>query len=243
MINVVIPMAGESRSFQEAGFIFPKPLVEVDGRCMIEYVMDNLRLRRTARTIFVIREEDRVKFNLDLTLRRLVEDSVILATRGSAGAACTALLAVDYINNEEPLVVANADQYLKCNVEQIIGDFIERDVDGGIITFDSVHPRWSYVCTNGEGLVIEAVEKKPISRQATVGIYYFKRGKDFVNAVTEMLRCDDTFNGAYYICPAFNYLVLQGKVIATRTIAKDAFISFGSSDYVRHILSQGLLHA
>jgi hypothetical protein len=138
------------------------------------------------------------------------------------------LLAIEHIEPERELVIANGDQVFACDLGAAVADFRRRDLDGGTLVFDSVHPRWSFVRLGADGLVTEAAEKRPISRHATAGFYYFKRGGAFVRAAQAMIRKDAQVNGAFYVCPAFNEMILRHARIGTYPIPRESYISLAT---------------
>lgn len=233
MINVLIPMAGSDRLFVEAGYPFAKPMVEIDGRPLVEHAFDGLRTIPDARFIFVIRKEDDLRFYLRDVLQLMAPGCVVIRADGeTAGAACTALLGIDYLLNGDELLIANADQVLRADLARVLADFRARDLDAGTITFDSVHPRWSFVKTDADGRVIEAAEKRPISRNATAGVYYFRRSADFVAAAQASIRKGASVNGLYFVCPTFNELILNQKRIGIWPIAREDYISLATPQAV-----------
>jgi dTDP-glucose pyrophosphorylase len=86
-------------------------------------------------------------------------------------------------------------------------------VDAGILTFESVHPKWSFAKVNESGFVTEVAEKKPISNHATVGIYYWARGSDYVKYAEQMIAKNKRVNNEFYVCPVFNEAIEDGKKI------------------------------
>lgn len=228
-MNVVIPMAGSDESFRKHGFPYAKPVIEIRGKPLVEHVFNCLSGIPNARFVFVVRKDDALRFHLRDVLRLLDPNAaVVLADGATAGSACTALLAVDFIAKDEELLIANGDQVLNFDVNCAIESLRERELDAGTVVFDSVHPRWSYVKINEEGLVIEAAEKRPVSRNATAGLYYFKQGQLFVSAAFNMIRKGASLNGTYFVCPAFNELVLAGKRIGVVPIERDQYISLAT---------------
>lgn len=228
-MNVVIPMAGSDESFRKHGFPYAKPVIEIRGKPLIEHAFNCLSGIPNARFVFVVRKDDALRFHLRDVLRLLDPDAaVVLAEGATAGSACTTLLAVDFIAKDEELLIANGDQVLDFDVNRAIESMRERELDAGTVVFDSVHPRWSYVKINDEGLVIEAAEKRPVSRNATAGFYYFKQGQLFVSAAFNMIRKGANLNGTYFVCPAFNELVLAGKRIGVVPIERDQYISLAT---------------
>jgi len=230
---VLIPMAGGDNAFKEAGFSYCKPLVEIHGKPLVEHAWSCLRTLEPAKFVFVVRKEDVVRAHLHSVLRLMDPKSAVVQSDGpTAGAACTALLAIEHIEPEAELIVTNGDQLFECDLAAVIADFRKRKLDAGTITFDSVHPRWSFVRVGEDGLVQEAAEKRPISRHATAGFYYFRRGADFLRAAQAMIRKDAQVNGLFYVCPTFNEMILAGAKIGVHGIPREAYISLATPQNV-----------
>ena len=218
-LNVLIPMAGAGSRFEAAGYTFPKPLIEVKGKPMIQVVVENLNCESPH--TFLVQQKHREKYNLDTLLNIISADCNIIEVDGvTEGAACTTLLSKSVINNDQPLLIANSDQYVDWNTSEFLYKMQEQDADAGILTFKSTHPKWSFVKTNSNGDVIEVAEKKPISDTATVGIYYWKKGSDYVKYAEKMIEKNIRHNGEFYVCPVFNEAILDGKKIKTFDIEK-----------------------
>ena len=218
-LNVLIPMAGAGSRFAAAGYTFPKPLIEVNGKPMIQVVVENINL--DANYIYIVQKTHRQKYNLDSLLNLITPNCKIIETEGlTQGAACSALLAKDYINNENPLFFANSDQFVEWNSNEFFYKMQETEADGGIVTFNSSHPKWSFAKVNKFNLVEEVAEKNPISNNATVGFYYWKHGKDFVKYAEEMIEKDIRINNEFYVCPVFNLAIKDGKRIQAFKIEK-----------------------
>jgi dTDP-glucose pyrophosphorylase len=229
-MNLLIPIGASSKFFNPEDYSFPNPLIEILGKPMIEYVVNNLTLDvKFNKIIFVVKEEDCSKFHLDRTLKLLcpIEPEVIKLQKETQGALCTVLLAIDHINNTEPLIIANADQIFDGGIAQYINKFRLEGFDAGCVIFNSVHPRWSYVRTNKEGDVIEVVEKKPISKNAIAGLYLYKSGEEFIKFGIMSLK-RNLSTSEYYISPVFNEYILYGKKISTYSIENSAYHSFYS---------------
>lgn len=221
MINILVPMAGRSQHFPESEYPFPKPLIEIGQKTMIEHVVANLASAGPeVQFIFVLGSADCRKFHLDSTLNIITEQQckLVKLDNDTQGAACSALMAISHIANEQPLIIANADQLFDPPIAELLQSL--GDADAGVVTFESVHPRWSYVRLDEQGFVAETAEKRPISRHAIAGLYYFRHGKDFVEAAMGMIHKDSSVNGSFYIAPSLNELILKGKKI--RTVGVDA---------------------
>lgn len=218
-MNVLIPMAGAGSRFQQAGYTFPKPLIDVKGKPMIQVVVENLNI--DANYIYVVQKSHREKYNLDALLNLITPNCKIVEVDGlTEGAACTALLAKEYINTTHPLFFANSDQFVEWDSNEFMYKMNETDADGGIVSFRATHPKWSFAKVNEEGFVTEVAEKNPISDIATVGYYYWKRGSDFVKYAEEMIEKDIRVNNEFYVCPVFNQAIEDGKKIRTFDIPK-----------------------
>lgn len=216
-MNVVIPMAGLGSRFTQAGYTFPKPLIEIKGKPMIQIVSENLNVE--ANFIYIVQKEHRQKFNLDSFLNLISKNCSIIEVDGlTEGAACTTLLAKDLIDNDSPLLLANSDQFIEWNSLDFFYKMNEENNDAGILTFDSIHPKWSYVKLNKDNCVCEVAEKKPISNLATVGIYYWKKGSDYVKYAEQMIEKNIRVNNEFYVCPVFNEAIADGLKIKTYNI-------------------------
>jgi HAD superfamily hydrolase (TIGR01509 family) len=218
--NVVIPMAGHGSRFSNAGYTFPKPLIDVKGRPMIEVVVRNLGLDpETAHFIFIVQEEHYRKYDLQNLLSRIAPGCDIVQVSGvTEGAACSVLLAKQFIDNDTPLVLANSDQFVEWDANAFF--YQMENVDGGIATFSSSHPKWSYAKLDEQGFVSEVAEKKVISEHATVGIYYYRSGANFVKYAEQMIAKNIRVNNEFYVCPIFNEFIQDGKKVRIANIQR-----------------------
>ena len=218
-MNVLIPMAGNGSRFAQAGYTFPKPLIEVYGKPMIQVVVENLAV--DANYIFVVQKSHREKYNLDSMLSLICPGCKIVEVDSvTEGAACTVLLAKEFIDNDEPLVIANSDQFIEWNSLEFFYKMNEQNLDAGIVSFRATHPKWSYAKVDESGFVTEVAEKNPISDIATVGVYYWKQGKDFVKYAESMILKDIRVNNEFYVCPVFNEAISDGLKIKTFDVPK-----------------------
>jgi len=232
-MNVLIPMAGAGSRFEKAGYTFPKPLIDVRGKPMIQWVVDNLNVE--AKYIFIVQKSHFEKYNLKDTLNNFCPNNEIVQVEGiTEGAACTTLLAKQYIDKDEPLIIANSDQFVEWNNEEFIYTSTTSDLDGNILTFKSTHPKWSYAKLDQLGYVTEVAEKRPISDVATVGIYYWRRGSDYVKYAEQMIAKNIRVNNEFYVCPVFNEAIADGKRIRTFNIEK--MWGLGTPEDLEHFL-------
>jgi len=218
-LNVLIPMAGAGSRFSQAGYTFPKPLIEVHGKPMIQVVVENLNIE--ANYIFIVQKDHYEKYNLKYLLNLIAPNCKIVQVEGiTEGAACTTLLAKEFIDNDAPLVMANSDQFVEWNSNECMYAFNADAIDGGILTFKATHPKWSYAKIGEDGFVSEVAEKKPISDNATVGVYFWKKGSDYVKYAEQMIANNIRTNNEFYVCPVFNEAIADGKKVRVKQIEK-----------------------
>lgn len=213
-MKILIPMAGEGSRFAKEGYTFPKPLIDVNGKPMIQTVVENLDF--DAEYIFLVRKEHLQKYSgLKSTLNRITNGKfhVVEVDGLTEGAACTALLAEKLINNDDDLLIANSDQVIEYSPENFSSLKSLTNVDAIVFTFHAVHPKWSFVKTNSRGIITEVAEKNPISDIATCGIYWYRKGSDFVSFAKQMIEKNIRVNNEFYIAPVYNELIADGKTL------------------------------
>lgn len=222
MLNIVIPMAGRGSRFAEAGYKDPKPLIPVCGKPMIQVVVENLTPQCAHRFIFICQNQHIKDYGLEQKLKSYAQNVKIIGIDGiTEGQVCTVLKAKELINNDDPLMTANSDQYIDFDINDYLKDMDDRKLDGLIMTMKADDPKWSYARTDMDGLVTETAEKKVISTDATVGIFNFRRGKDLVRAAERMIADNIRVNNEFYTCPCYNYLIQEGHKIGVYGIGEE----------------------
>ena len=218
-MNVLIPMAGLGTRFKEAGYIFPKPIIEIKDKPMIQWVLESLNI--DANYIFIIQKKHQDKYNLKSVLRVLKPNCQIIELDAvTEGAASTTLLAEKFINNLDSLIIANSDQFIEWNSSKSLYKFISKRHDGAILTFENTHPKWSYAKCDKDGMVTEVAEKNVISKNATVGVYYWKKGSDYVKYAKQMIKKNIRVNNEFYVCPVYNEAIKDKKKITIEVVKK-----------------------
>lgn len=239
-MKVLIPIAGKSRFFDSKNSPFSKPLIEIKGKSMIQHVIDNmLQIDDEFEFIFIVNSEDCKKFHLHNILKLLSHKcSVVKVNEKTKGALCSILMGINHINDNEELIICNGDQIIDCNLNEVMSSFRNKNLDVGLITFNSVHPRWSYVRYDNNNNVVETAEKRPLSKHAIAGFYYFQNATDFITGAMDSIRKGADVNGAYYIAPSINQLILKNKKIGTFEINSKQYHSFYSPQKIREYESE-----
>jgi NDP-sugar pyrophosphorylase family protein len=226
-VNILVPIAGRDRYFPEGQFIFPKPLVDICGTPLIEHTLRGLLgIAGEPRFTFVVQEEDCKSYSLDDVVKVVVgpkRADIVQISSMTQGAICSCLMAIDHIDPDEELIVANGDQVLLADLNEAIDDMRRQKLDAGVVSFASTHPRFSYVRSDDEGNIVETAEKRVISRLAIAGLYYFRRGGDFLDAAKRVLLNNNPIHGAFFISQALNEMILSTKTVGHHRIEADMY--------------------
>ncbi|BAZ17112.1 putative phosphatase/phosphohexomutase [Calothrix sp. NIES-4071] len=229
-IKVIIPMAGEGSRFSRAGYIDPKPMIRVFGKPMIQWVVENMNLDNSY-FIFLCRKNHLEEYKLSSYLKSLrPNSSIVTVDKLTEGAACTVLLAEDYLTDHDELIIANSDQYIDASVADFVDKMRYLNADAGIITFDASESKWSYAEADETGLVKRVAEKQPISNHATVGIYYYKRACEFAKFAKSMIAKNIRTNNEFYVCPIFNEYIEAGKSVYIHNIDRSQMHGLGTPE-------------
>jgi HAD superfamily hydrolase (TIGR01509 family) len=234
-LNVVVPMAGAGSRFEKVGYTFPKPLIDVEGKPMIQVVVESMNIE--ANFIYIVQKSHREKYNLDTLLNLITPNCKIVEVDGiTEGAACTVLLAKEYINNENQLILTNSDQFIEWDSTDFMYQMNEKGYDGGIMCFEATHPKWSFAKTDENGIITEVAEKNPISNQATAGIYYWKHGSDFIKYAEQMIEKNVRVNNEFYVCPVYNEAIQDSKVVYNYQIPSENMWGLGTPEDLDYYL-------
>jgi dTDP-glucose pyrophosphorylase len=228
-MNIIMPLAGIS-NFDSKNNYYPLLLREVLGKPLIQYVIENLlTIEGDNKFIYIVKQEDCLKFHLDNTLKLLTPNcEVVVLKNKTFGAVCSILMAVDSVNKNDDTIIVNADQVFNTDINTLIKELRDEKSDAGLITFDSVHPRWSYVLCDENNKVLQAEEKNPISRFAIAGFYYFKSFNDFIECAFGAIEIEDFYEDKLYTSSLINQMILLNKKVTHKSIDSKNYISFYS---------------
>ncbi|MDP3726773.1 MAG: glycosyltransferase family 2 protein [bacterium] len=233
-MNILFLAAGRASRFKEAGYTVPKSLVEAKGKPMIQYAVESLSFVKNAQLLFLVLKEHEDNHAISEKLKKLfgMAIRIIIVDHVTEGAVATALLAREFIDNQEELIISNADHYFISKQFEKALRKKDKNYSGMIPVFEATHSRWSFAKVNEKGFITEVAEKVPISNTATVGAYFFKHGKDFVWAADQMIRKDIRRNNEFYVCPVFNELIGRGDKI--KAVNVEAMWSLGTPEDVTY---------
>jgi dTDP-glucose pyrophosphorylase len=241
MLNIVLPMAGHGSRFAKVGYVDPKPLIKMQGKTMTQVVVENLRPQQAHRFIFVCQQAHLDQFNLAAHLREIAPGCVIIpVSKVTEGAACTVLLAREHINNDDALMIANCDQYVDIGIDDYLAHMNGGALDGLIMTMTADDPKWSFVRLNERNEITEVLEKQVVSNEATVGIYNFARGRDFVVAAESMIAQGKRVNNEFYVAPAYNEMIASGSQLAYFNIGseRDGMYGLGIPEDLEYFMAE-----
>jgi dTDP-glucose pyrophosphorylase len=218
---------------------YPLYLTEISDKTILEQQIEYASKIEPHHFLFALKESDIKQFYLDSVIRQIVPDAEIIPIRAQTkGAICTALLGTNIIDNDEELLLMAIDDFMEDNGGEIIAGFRRENADAGVVSFNSVHPRYSFVKLNAAGEPVEFAEKKPISKNALVSFYYFKRGKDFVESAKDVIRKDSPVNGNFYISQTLNEMILKQKKITLHKISNNNFHPLKTEQQLAEYLSE-----
>ena len=228
MLNIVVPIAGKSYFFDNEKDGFPKPFIEICGKTMLEHFVKNYENIKNKRFIFILKEEDVKRYHLDDAINVLThnQSKIIILKNKTGGMVCSVLMALDEIDLNDTLLIVNMDQIFEYDLNGLV---LELSLsDAGVLSFESIHPRFAYVKCDENNSILEAFEKKPISKNAIAGFYYYNKAEYFINSAFNMIKKDVNHNGEYFIAPVLNELILENKKLINISIDKNRYFTFYS---------------
>ena len=234
MIQVILPLASIKSFKDDTNYNFPLPLIDIKGKLLIEYVIENLNMiKDNLKFFFIINETDCNKYHLDNTIKQLAkEHEIIILKNATQGSICSVLMAIDKIDLNSETIIVNSDQYINIDYNKILNQFKQSENDGGVIIFNSLHPRWSYAKIEND-LVVETAEKNPISNNAIAGFYYFKKSSFFIDSAYKVILDNASFDNKYFTSSVYNQMILDNYKIGYYLIPSNVYFSFYTPDKIK----------
>lgn len=225
MINILISASGKEDFFKDS--MYPRLLFEINGRTMLQQIVDEYANMDNKRYIFTFLNGDCQRFHFDKSARLITDDNcdIVKINEQTGGALCSCLMCIEYIQNDDELIISNFDQTIEIDYNEVLAYFRNNNADAGVISFENFHPRWSYIRTEADR-VIESASKTPISKNAIAGFYYFRHGCDYVDAAKKVILKGKIDESPYYVADSLNELILENKKILYFSIDKAKYHTF-----------------
>lgn len=230
-MNCVLLLAGDYPNSDDKGGCSSFLFKEFGGKAFIEHICESLgELSQLRNLIIVLRQQDVDDYHADKVFRQLLKNrfsvNVVVLCDHSAGATCSALLAIDHLDRDTDLLILTGDQFFRDSLENIFQS--KPSTNAAVVVFNSVHPKWPYVTLSDDGLVAEGAEKKQVSNLAVAGFYYFQNTELFIKAAMNQIRKNDSINGIFYLSGLINQLILLDFSVGVMKIAADDYIRLNS---------------
>ena len=238
MLNIVIPMAGAGSRFKAEGYDLPKPFIDINGKMMIEHVLDGVNYPNAHYTLIIQKQfEEDNKEQLE-KLSKSYHVAFISVEKLTQGACCTALASHEVINNNLPVIFADSDNIFNNKAFQsFVNDCLERKLDGSLLTFNTDKECFSYAQTDENGVVIKTREKEVISNHAITGVYMFTRGSDFVKCAIDMMIYGDKAKNEFYMSNVYNYAVQKGLCVGIYDISTTDWNCVGTPQQLKEYIN------
>lgn len=221
-MNILFLMGGDK--LQTNNDNFPIYMAEINQKMILEILIDFTKSVNPSKSIFCIKNEDIKNFYLDEIIKRRIEDAIIININGETkGAVCTSMLASEFIDSDDELLIVAINDFTDKNWQTIIDYFRDGNFDCGIVSFNSIHPRYSFAKLDKNGKIEEITEKKPSSNNALASFYYFKEGKEYIKCSENVIRKDTAIKDAFYISQVINEMILEQKKIGLYKIDNSNF--------------------
>lgn len=208
-------------------------LTEFEGKILLEHQIEKCENIKPDEYLFLVTEESISEYKIDLIIKQILSNYHIIGLNGSTGGSiCTAMLGVDHFNGDEEIIILAADEFINVNFQEIINQFRDKSADCGIVTFNSVHPRYSYMLNDHKENIIEIAEKNPLSKNALASFYYFKKSTYFIEAAKKVIRKDRKILDSFYISQAVNEMILENKIIINFSIDAQNFVPLKTKNQI-----------
>lgn len=239
MIHIVIPMAGAGSRFKVAGYEMPKPFIDVNGKMMIEHVLNSLKLDNADYTLIIQQAfQEQYQNKLDILYRKY-NVSFVTVEKLTQGASCTALAVYELINNDDMVIFADSDNFFDNKVfKAFVKDAKKRQLDGSLLTFNTLENCFSFVEIDNDGYAVRTAEKDPISNHAITGVYLFTHGNDFVKCAINMMIYGDRTKNEYYMSNVYNWAIKAGLKVGCFDISSSEWSCVGTPEQLNIYLAQ-----
>lgn len=220
-LNLILPAAGLGSRFRVVGELRPKPIIPVLDLPMIMWVLLNFPLLPHDKVWIISQTKDELPKALNQFVGQLPFEIEFVEIDGlTEGPASTVYLVLQDLDDEEPIIVANTDQYISGEVLPFFKMVREGIADGQILTMIASSNAWSYVGRDSNGRIRKVVEKEEISEEATVGVYAWTKASLAKLAFRHTFDTNMRTNNEFYVAPTYNFLIDQGYEVVSHMVGK-----------------------
>ncbi len=213
-LNIVIPAGGEGKRFKEGGYNNLKPFITINGKTMIEHVIDGFVSKKYNVKIYIIMQEIHMH-EYNALIKNICDKhsnvTFLPLVSKTEGTVCTILNWCQIFNNDDMVLSANCDQLADITLDEYIDQSV--DFDGSLLVFGGEKsPNWSYVKIEND-LIIEVVDKNPITDVALIGWYFWKKGSDMINSFIWLLMNNIRTKNEFMQNIPYNFIISQNKKV------------------------------
>ena len=244
-MKIILPMAGNGNRFVQKGYADPKPLIKVNGKRIIEYILDMFD-REHDQFVFICNDKHLEDTDMRSVLSSSVKTSTIVSMpQHKLGPVYTVQQAYSHIEDDEEVIVSYCDNPHLWNRTHFEQTMHNGEFDGCVLTHTGFHPHTlantKMAFVKGSDGVLEEIKEKacytddPMSEHASTGVYYFKRGRDIKRYFDLAIEQKIQYNGEFYVTLVYNLLVQDGLKVG---YYDTPFVTvFGTPEEVENFLS------
>lgn len=240
-MKIIIPMAGTGNRFVQQGYADPKPLIRINGKRIIEYILD--MFNDDDEFVFICNDVHLETTDMRNILLSLKPNATIVSMpQHKLGPVYTVQAVYDHIGDDEEVIVSYCDNphlWDRTDFERVMHS---NNLDGCVLTHTGFHPHTlastKMAFVKGKDGILEEIKEKacytddPMSEHASTGVYYFRKGAYIKKYFDELIKRNINYNGEFYVTLVYNLLVEDGLRVG---YYDTPFVTvFGTPDEVRN---------
>lgn len=237
---VFVPMAGFGDRYMRAGYTKPKPLIDIDGRPMIERVLE--AFPADVKLLFGVNRRHAEETEVVSVLRKLrPRAKIVVLEPHKDGPIQTLLSCAEDLPDDEDVLLNYCDFGVRWSFDAFTKWLDAGKWEGAMTAYRGFHPHslgptlYAYMRNEGDR-VIEIREKHHFTKNkfeeyASSGLYWFRRGADMKRIAREMVASGKRVNGEFYVSMAMQHLIEQGGKVGVYELER--FFQWGTPEDLR----------